>query len=295
MKNDISILDVAALRKKAEKSLNKKLSDSNEFISEADSLKKIHEIEVYHIELEMQNEELRLAKKQAAIAADRYIELYDFAPSVFITLSSSGKIEKITLRGAQMLGKERSNLFNYEFNFFVTYDTKSDFKAFFERVFKSTKIETCKVALTTDNKSPLFVQIDGIVSENGKHCYLSLTDVTKSTLAKQELIIANKELAFQNEEKEKRATELIIANKELAFQNEEKEKRAAELVIANKELAFQNEEKEKRAAELVIANKELAFQNEEKEKRAAELVIANKELALINEEIEKHMAKCNLL
>ena len=65
--------------------------------------------------------------------------------------------------------------------------------------------------------------------------------------------------------------ELIFANKELAFQNEEKEKRAAELLIANKELVFQNEEKEKRAAELVIANKELVFQNEEKEKRAAEL------------------------
>ena len=88
---------------------------------------------------------------------------------------------------------------------------------------------------------------------------------------------ANKELLFQNEEKEKRAAELVIANKELLFQNEEKEKRAAELVIANKELLFQNEEKEKRAAELVIANKELLFQNEEKEKRAAELVIANKE------------------
>lgn len=94
----------------------------------------------------------------------------------------------------------------------------------------------------------------------------------------EELLIANNELAFQNEEKEKRAAELSIANKELAFQNEEKEKRAAELIIANKELAFQNEEKEKRAAELIIANKELAFQNEEKEKRAAELIIANKEL-----------------
>ncbi len=56
-----------------------------------------------------------------------------------------------------------------------------------------------------------------------------LTDLKKS---EQELIIANKELAFQNEEKEKRAAELIIANKELAFQNEEKEKRAAELIIA---------------------------------------------------------------
>jgi signal transduction histidine kinase len=102
-----------------------------------------------------------------------------------------------------------------------------------------------------------------------------------------ELIIANKELVFQNEEKESRAAELVIANKELIFQNEEKENRAAELIIANKELAFQNEEKENRAAELIIANKELAFQNEEKENRAAELIIANKELAFQNEEKEK--------
>ena len=99
-----------------------------------------------------------------------------------------------------------------------------------------------------------------------------------------ELIIANKELAFQNDEKEKRAEELTIANKELAFQNDEKGKRSAELNIANIELAFQNEEKEKRAAELTIANKELAFQNDEKEKRAAELIIANKELAFQNDE-----------
>ncbi len=106
-----------------------------------------------------------------------------------------------------------------------------------------------------------------------------------------ELVIADKELVFQNEEKEKRASELIIADKELVFQNEEKEKRASELVIADIELGFQKEEKEKRAAELIIANKELIFQNEEKEKRAAELIIANKELIFQNEEKEKRAAE----
>ncbi|KIA87739.1 hypothetical protein OA85_00520 [Flavobacterium sp. AED] len=109
-----------------------------------------------------------------------------------------------------------------------------------------------------------------------------------------ELVIANKELAYQNDEKEKRAAELGIANKELAFQNDEKEKRAAELGIANKELAYQNDEKEKRAAELGIANKELAYQNDEKEKRAAELGIANKELAYQNEEKEKRAAELGI-
>ena len=102
-----------------------------------------------------------------------------------------------------------------------------------------------------------------------------------------ELIIANKELAFQTKEKGKRAGELIIANKELAFQNKEKGKRAQELILADKELAFQNKEKGKRAEELIIANNELAFQNHEKEKRADELMIANKELAFQNQEKEK--------
>ncbi|MEP6803925.1 MAG: ATP-binding protein, partial [Flavobacterium sp.] len=70
-------------------------------------------------------------------------------------------------------------------------------------------------------------------------------------------VIANKELTFQNKEKEKRAVELLIANMELEYQNNEKEDRAAELLIANAELTFQNNEKEKRAAELILANKEL--------------------------------------
>jgi PAS domain S-box-containing protein len=94
----------------------------------------------------------------------------------------------------------------------------------------------------------------------------------------EKLIQANKELVFQNNEKEKRAAELVIANKELIFQNNEKEKRAAELVIANKELVFQNKEKEKRAAELVIADIELVFQTKEKIKRET----ANKELEALS-------------
>src|ERR1035438_1217581 len=53
-------------------------------------------------------------------------------------------------------------------------------------------------------------------------------DITSGKKSERELIEANVELEFQNNEKEKRAAELIIANKELAFQNNEKEKRAAE-------------------------------------------------------------------
>jgi signal transduction histidine kinase len=107
----------------------------------------------------------------------------------------------------------------------------------------------------------------------------------------EELIVANKELDFQNTEKKKRAAELVIANKEKAIQLIEKVKRADELIIANKELDFQNTEKKKRAAELVIANKEMAIQVIEKEKRADELIIANEELGFQNREKEKRKAE----
>jgi diguanylate cyclase (GGDEF)-like protein len=71
---------------------------------------------------------------------------------------------------------------------------------------------------------------------------------------------------------------LLLANMELAYHSDEKDKRAAELVVANVELAYQSDEKAKRAAELVIANVELAYQSDEKDKRAAELVLANLDL-----------------
>jgi signal transduction histidine kinase/ActR/RegA family two-component response regulator len=70
--------------------------------------------------------------------------------------------------------------------------------------------------------------------------------------------------------KEKEAAELIMANKELAFQNYEKEKRAAELAKANKELTIQNDEKEKRATELVIAR-----ENAEQSDRLKSSFLAN--------------------
>ena len=91
----------------------------------------------------------------------------------------------------------------------------------------------------------------------------------------------------------KKSDDLIIANKELAFQNKEKEKRIAELIIANKELVFQNEEKEKRAAALSIANKELKKATDQFrlviESAPYAMVLINNEgfIILVNNQTEK--------
>ena len=95
------------------------------------------------------------------------------------------------------------------------------------------------------------------LNEKGKpYQYLAIrVDTTKRKESEEQLKTVNKDLAFQNEEKEKRAAELVIANKELAFQNDEKERRAMELSVAYKVVEESRTSLEKKAEQLAITSK----------------------------------------
>ncbi len=209
-----------------------------------------------------------------------------------VTISAEGKILDVNEASIKVTGVSREKLIGTDFSNYFTEPKKA--QQGYQQVFEKGFVADYPLTIKHQNNKLTDVLYNASVYKDDKGNVLGVfaaaRDVTEQKWAK-DLRIANKELAFQNEEKEKRAQELSLANKKLAFENEEKEKRAAELIIANKELAFQNEEKEKRAQELSLANKKLAFENEEKEKRAAELIIANKELAFQNEEKEKRAAE----
>jgi PAS domain S-box-containing protein len=205
-----------------------------------------------------------------------------------IAINTKGKITDMNQAKVNITGVEREKLLGTDFIDYFT-DPQKASEVYLE-VFAKGSVTNSPLTFRHKNGRLTDVLFNGSVYKDAGGNILGAVVVARDIAGEKwaiELKEANKELAFQNDEKEKRAEELIIANKELAFQNDEKEKRAAELIIANKELAFQNDEKEKRAEELIIANKELAFQNDEKEKRAEELIIANKELAFQNDEKEK--------
>lgn len=75
-------------------------------------------------EVENHQEKLLCSKVQAEIAVQKYTQLYDFAPVGYFTLTNTGKIIELNLACSQLLGKERSNLVNSRFDFFITNDTK---------------------------------------------------------------------------------------------------------------------------------------------------------------------------
>ena len=234
--------------------------------------------------------------EKAKIQESSYIRsLIEASLDPFVAISADGKITDVNEASVMVTGVSRGNLIGTDFSSYFTDPKKASegYKEAFDKGFVSD------FPLTIKHKdgSLTYVAYNASVYKDDQGNILGVFAAARDISEKKwaiELRIANKELAFQNNEKEKRADELIAANKELAFQNDEKGKRADELSIANKELAFQNDEKEKRAAELIVANKELAFQNDEKGKRADELSIANKELAFQNDEKEKRAAELTI-
>jgi PAS domain S-box-containing protein len=194
MKNASKKSKATRLRQKAEELLQKKPSKSGLQPSETEVLKLIHEFEIHQIELEMQNEELMVAKEQTEVAAEKYAELYDFAPSGYFTLSREGKIIELNLCGSQMLGKERSQLINSRFGFFVTDDTKPIFNLFLKKLFKSKTRESCEVTLLTNGNLTEYVHVTGIVIENREQCHVIVIDITELKYAEEELRETNEYL-----------------------------------------------------------------------------------------------------
>ena len=188
------------LRLKAEELLQKKYSDKatnrtdcGQF--DADTLRLLHELEVHQIELEMQNEELRLAVNIAATATT----LYDFAPAGYFTLSSDGSIGQLNLSGAALLGKDRSGLVNSNFRLFITQDTLLIFHDFLSKVFESNSKQVCEVRLIIKGNPSNYVHLEGIISEDGHNCLLTAVDITDRKNYEKEIIQSREKYELLNQ------------------------------------------------------------------------------------------------
>ena len=70
----------------------------------------IEELRIHQIELELQNQDLLEARKEAEAARDHYFLLFDAAPTAYLLVDAQGKIIQANIRASELLERLRGNL-----------------------------------------------------------------------------------------------------------------------------------------------------------------------------------------
>ena len=174
----------------------------------------IHELEQHQIELKIQNEELKKAHLDLETSQDRYIDLYDFAPIGYFTLTDEALIFEVNLTGAAMLGIDRRNLIHARFRKYVTAKDHDQWDRFFLNVLQHEGKQTCDLQIIRKKDTMFFGRIEGfrvVRSDESIQIRITMSDVTSRKQEENELLRKNEELHVANEQ-------ISSAEEELRYQ-----------------------------------------------------------------------------
>lgn len=189
------------LRKKAESKVSRNI-DLNKIITLDEAKEILHELEVHQIELEMQNEELRVAQHHLEEVRDRYTDLFDFAPVGYLVLDKKGIIVNINLTACNLLGTERALIKGKPLSAFMESAESRKLFLKLKDAFNSGNLEAFELEMKHKNKTLFTVSFQGVISKNENQsdsvCRISFQDITKVKEAKA-LLKQNKEIKKEKE------------------------------------------------------------------------------------------------
>ena len=150
------------LRKKAEiKSLKEPalILEALKSMSLTEIAEKMHELNIYQIELEMQNEELYKTQEELYNAKMCYFELYDMAPMGYLTLNSDGLILEANLESAQILATSRKKLINQSFTNFIHCEDQDIYYMLRKKITAFKKRQNCELRMRNSAGKIFWTQV----------------------------------------------------------------------------------------------------------------------------------------
>ncbi|MFT6654129.1 MAG: diguanylate cyclase (GGDEF)-like protein/PAS domain S-box-containing protein [Marinomonas primoryensis] len=148
----------------------------------------LHELRVHQIELEMQNEALLQTQQALEESRNRYIDLYEFAPVGYLTLSEKGMIASINLTGVSLLGQERSKLINKSLRTLVIAVDQDKWVRHFMVFHTLTQISNIELSLQRGDGTVFQANLDCVGTPLGLR--ITLSDISKRKQVENELRIA---------------------------------------------------------------------------------------------------------
>jgi PAS domain S-box-containing protein len=142
----------------------------------------VYELQVYQIELEMQNEELRRTQVELETARDRYVNLYDCAPTGYLTLDLKGVVLEANLQACTLLGMNRKDLLGQPvIRLMAAKDQAAVLRHFREVVSTGTR-QAYEVDLARQDGVPVSVRFESVAVQGhlGQHTQVltALMDIT---------------------------------------------------------------------------------------------------------------------
>ena len=159
----------------------------------------LHELQVHQIELEMQNEELRRTQIALETSRAHYVELFDFAPVGYLTLTTEGFISEINLTSTKLLGAKPKDMIHKRFAKFIADEHKDRWYQFFQRTKQQNDKQSIRLPLRRKDGTSLFAHFD-CQYEKAEDALpllrIALTDITERTLTEAALRNAQARLAL---------------------------------------------------------------------------------------------------
>ena len=179
------------LRKRAETRLSTE-SEPLDDLSSEQIRELVHELRTHQIELELQNEELRNAQRELAESRERYVNLYDFAPVGYATVSRKGIIQQANLTLTEMLGMPRKQLLGQCLSALVVPEDGDSFYRYFRGLSAAGLKRSCELRLRQRRGGDhcIWVLLESVVlpaddaAEEAMPIRCTFSDITEHTQAK---------------------------------------------------------------------------------------------------------------
>ncbi|GJL60692.1 MAG: hypothetical protein NPIRA03_35490 [Nitrospirales bacterium] len=120
----------------------------------------VHELQLHHIELEMQNEALRDSQVEVEVARDRYACLFDCTPVGYVIVDGNGRILEANLTFCHLVGGVRSAILQQKFEHFVDPEDQPALRLHLEAIRKSRGSHSSDVLTLRHSKATHRVRLE---------------------------------------------------------------------------------------------------------------------------------------
>jgi PAS domain S-box-containing protein len=160
----------------------------------------LEELRIHQIEIEMQNEELRLAQTDLGASRARYFDLYDLAPVGYVTLDGEGAIVEMNLRATALLTVTRGALDGRNFSRCVAGEDQDTYYLSRKRLRKTGEPQFCELRIVPSGAPPFWARLEMSLRDesDGSHfCRLVIVDITERKTADLKLQESERQLRQQ--------------------------------------------------------------------------------------------------